>query len=282
MTAFSMLHLSDTHLSARMDHFRRNNELMLEKLKEADHDLMVHTGDITLDGIRHEDDFDFCRSFYEGLERDILFLPGNHDVGDNPRLSRPASENGSAIDGTRMDRYLAHYGEDRWVIDRERWRILGINSLLIGSGLSREAEQNAWVEEQLADLGDRHLAVFSHQPFFINEPDPLQLSYWTVDPEGREGLRLLMEHPSLRVIASGHLHQQRSREYGQTGLIWCPSIAFTTRAELVPEMGGQRQVGYLEHSFEDDGSVVTKMCTHPGFENSHLDDVIRVVYPFAG
>ncbi|MEW9805659.1 metallophosphoesterase [Mesorhizobium sp. ZMM04-5] len=282
MTAFSMLHLSDTHLSARMGHFQRNNELMLEVLKNSTHDLIVHTGDITLDGIRHEDDFSFCRSFYETLDQHIHFIPGNHDVGDNPRLSRPAAENGSTIDDIRMRRYLDYYGEDRWRVDRERWLVLGINSLLVGSGLSREAEQNAWIAEQLADVEDRHLALFTHQPFFIDDPDPIDLSYWTVDPEGREALRFLMEHPRLRMIASGHLHQERLRSHGQTGLVWCPSIAFTTREKLVPEMGGQRQVGYLEHRFEDDGTVATTVCGHPGFQNSHLDDVIKVVYPFAG
>jgi 3',5'-cyclic AMP phosphodiesterase CpdA len=282
MTAFSMLHLSDTHLSGRMNNFQRNNELMLEVLENSIHDLIVHTGDITLDGIRYEEDFSYCRSFYEKLDRDIYFIPGNHDVGDNPRLSRPAADNGSAIDETRMRRYLAYYGDDRWAFNRENWLILGINSLLVGSGLPREEEQAAWIARQLTDLGDRHLALFTHQPLFVDEPDPIDLSYWTVDPVGREGLRALMEHPHLRMIASGHLHQQRSRKHGQTELVWCPSVAFTTREALVPEMGGQRQVGYLEHMFEEDGTVATTVRSHPEFQNSHLDDVIKAVYPFAG
>ncbi|MBW3097180.1 metallophosphoesterase family protein [Pseudohoeflea coraliihabitans] len=281
MTAFSMLHLSDTHLSDRFDHFRRNNELMLDVLQKSDHDLIIHTGDITLDGIRHEKDFQFCQSFYGDLSREIHYIPGNHDVGDNPRLGRPQSENGSAISQERMERYLAYYGTDRWTIDRASWRMVGINSLLVGTGLPREQEQEEWVRNVLENVGDRHLALFTHQPFFVDEPDPIELSYWTVDPEGRESLRFLMEHPNLKVIASGHLHQQRARRFGSVELIWCPSVAFTTREQLVPEMGGQRQVGYLEHVFHDDGSVATQVRTHPDFQNSHLDDCIGVVYPFA-
>lgn len=281
MTTFSMLHLSDTHLSGRLDHFRSNNELMLDVLHGAPHDLIVHTGDISMDGIRHEEDFAFCHEFYAGLRRKVHFLPGNHDVGDNPRLARAAPENGSAIDEARMQRYLRYYESDRWSIDHGSWRLLGINSLLIGSGLPREREQNAWVADRLADSGDRHLALFTHQPLFIDEPDPIELSYWTVDPHGRESLRFLIAHPNLRLIASGHLHQQRARAYRQIDLQWCPSIAFTTHEALVPEMGGQRKVGYLEYGFAEDGNVSTRAVFHPGFQTNYLDDVIKVVYPFA-
>lgn len=281
MTTFKILQISDTHLSGRLNHFQTNNELMLEVMKGCTHDLIVHTGDITMDGIRYAEDFEFCHEFYDGLERKVFFLPGNHDVGDNPQLARSARENGSAIDEERMQRYLQFYQSDRWSVDRGSWRLLGINSLLIGSGLARERQQNAWVADQLADIGDRHLALFTHQPLFVDEPDPIELTYWTVDPQGRESLRFLMEHPNLRLIASGHLHQQRSRIHNRINLEWCPSIAFTTRERLVPEMGGQRKVGYLEHVFAENGSVSTTTLRHPRLQDHHLDDVIEVVYPFA-
>ena len=279
MSPLRILQLSDTHLSPRTKRFRENNELMLGALRTADHDLIVHTGDITLDGIRFEEDYRFCREFLDRAEKHILYIPGNHDVGDNPRLSQPETVMGSAISANRLDRFLRYYGDDKWSIDRGNWRILGINSLRIGSGLDGERQQNDWIREQLNSLGERYLALFTHQPLFVDDPENAELTYWTVDPTGRENLRDLMLHPQLRLIASGHLHQHRSREFGQARLEWCPSIAFTTREELVPEMGGKREVGFLEHDLHDDGSVETRVATLSGFVNDNLDDYLLEVYP---
>lgn len=279
MASIRIMQISDTHLSPRTHRFHENNELMIDVLKAADHDLIVHTGDITLDGIRFEEDYPFCREFLQRAGKDIRYIPGNHDVGDNPRLSQPETVMGSAISPTRLERYERYYGADRWSIDRGNWRLLGINSLRVGSGLDGEQQQYDWIGEQLATLGDRHLALFSHQPLYVDTPESTELTYWTVDPIGREHLRALMEHKQLKMIASGHLHQQRSRSHDGVRLEWCSSIAFTTREELVPEMGGNREVGYLEHVLHDDGRVETRAVTIPGFVNSYLDDCLLDVYP---
>lgn len=279
MASIRIMQISDTHLSPRTHRFHENNELMIDVLKAADHDLIVHTGDITLDGIRFEEDYPFCRSFLERAGKDIRYIPGNHDVGDNPRLSQPETAMGSAISPTRLDRYERYYGADRWSIDRGNWRLLGINSLRVGSGLDGEQQQYDWIGEQLATLGQRHLALFSHQPLYVDTPESTELTYWTVDPIGRENLHELMAHKQLKMIASGHLHQQRSRGHDGVRLEWCSSIAFTTREELVPEMGGNREVGYLEHVLHDDGGIETHAVTIPGFVNSYLDDCLLEVYP---
>lgn len=282
MTSFRILHISDTHLSPRTSHFRHNNDVMAKLLADADHDLIIHTGDITLDGIRYEEDYTFCQEFFAGTGKDIMFLPGNHDIGDNPRLSEPAAAGGSAINAERIARYERFHGEHWWSTDIHGWRLIGINSLIVGSGEAREAEQYAWLREQLATAGSNHIALFTHQPLYVDEPDPIDLTYWTVDPDGRENMRFLMEDPRLRLIASGHLHQQRSRLFGAVKLEWCPSIAFTTREELVPEMGGRREVGFLEHELHADGSVTTRHVSPASFGNDYLDDCIKEVYPAMG
>lgn len=279
MTPIRIMQISDTHLSPRTHRFHENNELMIDVLKAADHDLIVHTGDITLDGIRFEEDYPFCVEFLGRARNDIRYIPGNHDVGDNPRLSQPETVMGSAISPTRLARYGRYFGADRWSIDRGNWRLLGINSLIVGSGLDGEHEQYDWIHAQLETLGERHLALFSHQPLYVDTPESMELTYWTVDPIGRENLLELMNHPRLRMIASGHLHQQRSRAHQDVRLEWCSSIAFTTREELVPEMGGDRQVGYLEHVLHDDGRIETRAVTVAGFVNSYLDDCLLEVYP---
>jgi Predicted phosphohydrolases len=279
MSIIRVMQISDTHLSPRTRHFRKNNELMDAPLKASDHDLIVHSGDITLDGVRFSEDFELCRDFFTSTGKDIKFIPGNHDVGDNARLSKPESVNGSAISEKRISKFLSYFGTDRWSVDLGRWRFIGINSMLIGSGFTRENEQYVWIDEQLASAGGRHIALFTHQPFYIDEPEPAELTYWTIDPSGHEHVRPLLNDPRLRLIASGHLHQGRSRQHGTLSQQWCSSIAFTTREALVPEMGGTREVGYMEHTFHDDGRVETQPRSIEGFENTYLDDVMDEVYP---
>ncbi len=277
--SFSILHISDTHLSPRTEHFRANNDMLSQMLRAAPHDCVIHTGDITLDGIRYEEDYVLCRALLEGIGREIRYIPGNHDIGDNPRLSKPAEAGGSGINAERLNRFKSFYESDRFAFDRDGWRIIGINSMLIGSGLPEEQEQYDWIDGQLATLDLRHLAVFSHQPLYIDAPDDTELTYWTVDPAGWPRLAPLMNHPQLRLIASGHLHQQRSRKRNGVALEWCSSIAFTTTEELVPEMGGSRRVGYMEHTLHDDGTVSSRVHHVDGFANTHLEDVIKEVYP---
>jgi len=282
MAGFSILQISDTHLSPRTEHFRENNRLLSLPLAQSKHDFIIHTGDVTLDGIRYDEDYALCRDFFRESGKTIHFLAGNHDVGDNPKLSRPESDNGSAINAARYAKFATYFGADRWVIDQDNWRIIGISSMLIGSGLTQEAEQYDWIDTQLSTLGDRYLALFSHQPIYIDDTDNAELTYWTVDPQGWGRLDALISHPRLRLIASGHLHQQRSAKRGDVHLEWCSSIAFTTTEELVPEMGGTREVGYMEHHLSDDGGVESRVLTQEGFRNDHLEDVIKVVYPLIG
>lgn len=280
MSAIRIMQISDTHLSPRTENFRENNRSMAAPLAASDHDFIIHTGDITLDGIRFEEDYRLCREFFDTSGKDILFIPGNHDIGDNPALSKPASVNGSAINEQRLARFKDYFGAGRWSFDRGNWRIIGLNSMLIGSGLAEETEQYRWLDALLASAGERFIAIFIHQPIFIDEPgDSEELTYWTVDPSGQKPLAALVAHPGLRLIASGHLHQQRSRRHGNIAMEWCSSIAFTTREELVPEMGGTRLVGYMEHELHDDGSVTSRVREIPDFVNNYLDDVLLEVYP---
>lgn len=279
MPPFRILQISDTHLSPRTEHFRLNNDLMREPLHRSDHDLIVHTGDITLDGVRYEEDHAYCRDFFGQFPKQVRFIPGNHDVGDNPALSKPEQMNGSAINLGRLERYRRFFGPDRWSFDTPAWRLIAINSMLVGSGLDEEQAQFDWLDQQVAGAKSRHIAFFTHQPLFIDEPEPTELTYWTVDPSGGRRFRSLVADSRLRLIASGHLHQQRSRRHGAIALEWGPSVAFTTREALVPEMGGSRQVGHLEHTLHDDGRVETLTLRVPGSINSHLDDMIDEVYP---
>lgn len=279
MSEFSILQLSDTHLSDRFTYYASNNEISAAAVAGESCDHIVHTGDITLDGIRHVRDFADCVAFTNIVGRDVRYLPGNHDIGDNPKFSKPGLM-GSAVSDDRLRRHEEFFGDTWWSFDEGAWRIIGINAMIIGSGLPQERKQYDWVASQVESVGDRFIALFSHLPIFIDTPeDGLALNYWSIDPVGHDHMRGLIEHPNLRLIASGHLHQQRSRKFAKINLEWCPSTAFTTGPALVPEMGGSRQVGYLVHRFHGNGNVETTMTAPQGLISHRLDDVASEVYP---
>src|SRR5262249_61268684 len=76
----------------------------------------------------------------------VYAIPGNHDVGDEP----PGQEAEQLIDERRLQRWLSVFGADRFALDLDSWRVLGLNAQLLGSGLPQEMEQDAWLDGELS------------------------------------------------------------------------------------------------------------------------------------
>ena len=274
-----VLQLSDSHLSGRASRLRPNFDAVAGHARAGPYDAIVHTGDLTLDGMRYEDDFLYSREALATIGKPVLCVPGNHDVGNHPAIARnAASEAGTAISAARLARYRACMGMDYWTHDLAGWRLIGLDSMLCGSGLAGERAQYAWLHEVLDTAGDRRLAVFIHQPVFIDDPAESALTYWCVDPAVRAWFQPLISHPNLRLIASGHLHMRRSARYGSTALEWCSSTAFVAGPSLVPEMGGDRTVGCVEHLLHAD-AVESRTVAPAGMENALVDEFIHEIYP---
>src|SRR4051794_2726380 len=109
MTIFRLTQLSDSHLSRRHQAFTNNFQRVSEHI---DTNLVVNSGDIGFDGYDHPDDLAFAKVQHDALPVPCRFLPGNHDIGDNPTavgapLIQPASEE-------RLSFYQSLFGDDRW------------------------------------------------------------------------------------------------------------------------------------------------------------------------
>ena len=269
---------SDTHLSPRTSRFRDNYHAVAAQLRTARYDLIVHTGDISLDGLCHEEDFVLCRELFGELGQPVLFLPGNHDIGNHPAMAKGSDESWSGVNEERLLRYRHYFGMDYWSHDLDGWRFIGLNSMICGSGLPQEEQQFAWLEKVLGTTSNRRLAVFIHQPLFLDDPAETGLNYWCVDPAVRARLTALFDHPNLRLITSGHLHQRRAARYRGAALQWCSSTAFVAGLQLVPDMGGDRTVGCLEHRFNAD-DVETHTVLPAGMTNCFIDSFITEIYP---
>ncbi len=118
--------------------------------------------------------------------------------------------------------FLAAFGEDRWQFEAASWRFIGLNSLVMNTGLSVEAEQFDWLAAQLAQAGGKPVALFLHKPLFLNAPDDPELAATSiryVPMPARSRLIEMLGAVDLRLVASGHVHQRRDFTFAHTRLI---------------------------------------------------------------
>src|SRR3954469_16808539 len=100
---FRIAQISDTHLSESKPFFVDNFVRVGHALRLAKPDLVLNTGDITLDGATQESDLAAARLLHDALGLPLRFIPGNHDLGD----AQDAPSHGRlAIDAERRARYL--------------------------------------------------------------------------------------------------------------------------------------------------------------------------------
>src|SRR2546430_2472296 len=94
------------------------------------------------------DDLEFAKKLHDALPVPCRYLPGNHDIGDNPTAVGPAPSQRV----TERDRqiFLSLFSEDRWRFEAAGWCFIGLNSLVMNTGLASEAEQFDWLASELS------------------------------------------------------------------------------------------------------------------------------------
>src|SRR5512139_2788051 len=103
---FRIVQISDTHLSDAKPFFVDSFVRVGEALRAARPDLVLNSGDISLDGASSDDDLASARALHDRLDLPLRFLPGNHDLGE----SQDSPSHGQAtIDAPRRARYGAHF-----------------------------------------------------------------------------------------------------------------------------------------------------------------------------
>ena len=102
-----VLQISDTHLSPRKRHFEPNWPPLRAWIEAQRPDLIIHGGDVTVDGADDEERFALLRRALRGLPAPVLAVPGNHDVGEPRHPHQP-------VNAERLDRWRRHLGRDYW------------------------------------------------------------------------------------------------------------------------------------------------------------------------
>ncbi|RCW77680.1 calcineurin-like phosphoesterase family protein [Phyllobacterium bourgognense] len=76
-----IIQITDTHLSPSKTHFNINWQPLADWINWENPDLVVHTGDLTLDGAGTDDDLAFSIGLLNELSVPVLSVPGTHDIG---------------------------------------------------------------------------------------------------------------------------------------------------------------------------------------------------------
>jgi 3',5'-cyclic AMP phosphodiesterase CpdA len=273
MTEFRLTQISDTHLARRLPRLTDNFHRISEYIDAKRPDLVINSGDLAFDGPSNPSDLELAATLHKALPVACRFLPGNHDIGDNPTLVGPPLIH--PVTDANLEAYHRIVGEDRWRFEAAGWCFIGLNSLIMNSGLADEAEQFDWLASQLAATGGKPLALFVHKPLFLNAPDDperAETSFRYVPMPARRRLIEMLRAVDVRLVASGHVHQRRDFTYSHIRQIWAPSTAFII-SDARQQVIGTKEVGLVEYRFAPD-SFEVRHVKAPGQVDNDLDELM--------
>jgi 3',5'-cyclic AMP phosphodiesterase CpdA len=239
VTAVSVILVSDTHLSPTAPDAQANWDAVLGYIGAAAPDVVIHLGDLSLDGTHSLGDLQYGREQLDRLAVPWYAVPGNHDVGDNPW---PGAPEDSTVDRDRNQRWLEVIGADLWSLTIGGWTFLAINAQLLGSGLEYEARQWSWLEEQLREHSEnKQIALITHKPMAAAGPElAASPPYRFWPPSARHRLGDLLKDKPPALIVSGHVHQYRLLRLDGTDHVWAPTTWAVLPDEVQPVLGAKR------------------------------------------
>lgn len=215
MTRITLVQLTDCHLFADPDASLRGIATWprftatlqaLERLAPQ-FDLLIITGDVAHDEIL---------ATYQAVARELVpwsdrlrIVPGNHD-------NRSALWQAFPQACGRVDDRIA------FVQRFEHWSVFGLDSHQPGQLSGRLGPaQLRWLDEQLAATAPQPAAIFLHHP-------PVDIgSAWLdrIGLEDRDELKSVLErHSHVRLVLTGHVHQQLTCKLGDACLLTTPAV----------------------------------------------------------
>jgi 3',5'-cyclic AMP phosphodiesterase CpdA len=274
MTEFRLTQISDPHLARRFPKLTENFEHLCDYIDTTRPNLVLNTGDMAFDAPTNPDDLEYARALHDALPVPCRYLPGNHDIGDNPTPLGPYPSH--PVNEKDRQTYIAAFGDDRWRFDAAGWCFVGLNSLVMNSGLASEAEQFDWLAAELASARGKPVALFLHKPLYLNAPDDPEIEASAiryVPPQPRRRLLEMLRGLDLRLVASGHVHQRRDYTYRGLRHVWSPSAGFVI-SDKRQERIALKEVGLVEYRFTSD-SFEVRHVRAPGMVDVDLDDLLK-------
>ena len=258
-----IVQVSDTHVSIKRAYFLDNWDVFVDLMRADKPDLIVHSGDVSFDGAGDEDDLAFAAREKARLPGPWVAIPGNHDIGESAmalRLQQPTN-------AQRRAAWQRHFGAPHWMRDLADWRLIGLDTSLMGCGTAEETAQRRFLEETLAGRDGRPVLLFQHMPPYLNEPDDQAFTALAVPHAARGWLLETCVAGGVAAIACGHVHVHRRLEYRGMKIVWAPATSFFNIVERQKAGMGTPRAGYLEWTLT--GRAVTHRLVEPPLMLTH-------------
>ena len=195
----------------------------------ADHEspLIIHMGDLIQE---FPERGNFAQARDEALAQlarhnvQPRFVAGNHDVGDKPDPTMPASW----VTAEFLADYHNRFGRSWYSWRQDGLSFIVLNSQIMNSALPEAAAQQAWLEHELPQHNGQRIFLFLHLPLFLHDEDEPDLGHYDNLAEPARGwlVDLVRQHGVERVFAA-HVHWAFYNQLDDTRYQTVPSVAFT-------------------------------------------------------
>jgi hypothetical protein len=224
MTEFRLTQISDTHLSRspRFAKLTENFHRVSEHINAARPDLVINSGDVACDSPTSRDDLEYAEGLHAAMPVEYRYLPGNHDIGDNPTAvgkppAHPANEKDRAV-------FIDVFAEDPFS-SRPPARFIGLNSLIMNTGIPSEIEQMDWLTSRLSGGNGKPIALFTRRCSANAGGSETRAPRSATCRSRCNKAREMLGSHDVRLVASGHVHQRRDCTVC-TRHVWAPSTGF--------------------------------------------------------
>ena len=181
----SILFLADPHLGRDMPGHQASFEEVLRRAALKEPSLVVVLGDVTQDGKVKPEYFPYARDQIARFGVPVMCIPGNHEEGYNAHRTTWDPR----VQHEFLGRFEQFFNPVPWARTVDTFRVLGIDSQILGSGFGEETEQLTWLRHQLDRTHEdgRFSVVVMHTPLYVATPDASDdpHDYWAVPPEAR-------------------------------------------------------------------------------------------------
>jgi 3',5'-cyclic AMP phosphodiesterase CpdA len=226
--------LSDPHVNTKTRGlhalFNSRFDEVIKRVNDMKVALVLIAGDLT-DGWRAKaQEMKAFRCRIRDFTPPVLFVPGNHDVGDKKQCGGKESP----VTLERIKNFESALGPSYFACEYAGVRVIGINSSLFGSRFASEKAQWEFLETALGEPCNMRTLLLMHYPLFtkaVTEPG----DYWNVQPRYRKRLLGLLDMGRVAAVVTGHFHRYLVNRYNGTLLLTTPPLSFGLPRNKEPE-----------------------------------------------